>query len=102
MFKRAMALDPAFAQPRAGLADADINLLQWLLVAKDAQPALRTEALEASGEALRLDPELPEAHVARRAVGTGRGYRPWIEHDPDLDTLRGLPRFQQIVARLPP
>jgi adenylate cyclase len=263
MFKRAMALDPAFAQPRAGLADADMNLLQWLLVSKDAQPALRTEALAASGEALRLDPELPEAHVARanvlsvlgrsaeaddsfkraialgpglrdawysyarflfsaqrdaeaahafeesakrnpddydalmlvampyqrmgqtenaraatkraldaadrvlangpddvralylsggaliqlgerqkgidrleqavalkphdygvlynaacsfalagdpqraldlldRAVGMGRGYRAWIEHDPDLDTLRGLPRFQQIVARLPP
>jgi adenylate cyclase len=262
MFKRAIALDPAFAQPRAGLADADINLLQWLLVSKEAQPALRTEALAASGEALRLDPELPEAHVARanvlsllgrnpeadesfqratalgpglrdawyyyarflfsaqpyadaahayeesakrnrddydalmllampynkmgqtanalaatkrsldaadrvlangpddvralymsggaliqlgerqkgidrleqavalrpydfavlynaacsfalagnpekaldmldRAVGVGRGYRAWIEHDPDLDTLRALPRFQQIVARLP-
>jgi len=37
-----------------------------------------------------------------RAVGAGRGYRAWIEHDPDLDSLRGLPRFQQIVARLPP
>ena len=263
MFKRAIALDPSFAQPRAGLADADINLLQWLLVSKDAQPAVRTEALDASGEALRLDPELPEAHVARanvlsllgrnaeadesfrratalgpglrdawyyygrflfsaqryadaahafeesarrnpddydalillampyqrmgqsanargattraldaadrvlanspddvralylsggaliqlgerqkgidrleqavalkpsdfavlyngacsfaqagnperaldlldRAVGAGRGYRAWIEHDPDLDSLRALPRFQQIVARLPP
>jgi adenylate cyclase len=262
MFKRAMALDPAFAQPRAGLADADINLLQWLLVSKDEQPPLRAEALAASEEALRLDPELAEAHVARanvlallgrnteadesfrrattlapglrdawysyarflfsiqryaesahayeeaalrnpddydaltllampyermgdvakaqsarrrslqaadrvlqnapddvralylsggalillgqrqegierleravairphdfavlynaacsfanagnpdraldmldRAVGTGRGFRAWIEHDPDLDTLRSLPRFQQIVARLP-
>ena len=263
MFKRAMALDPAFAQPRAGLADADINLLQWLLVSKDEQPPLRAEALAASEAALRLDPELAEAHVARanvlallgrnteadesfrrattlapglrdawysyarflfsiqryaesahayeeaalrnpddydaltllampyermgdvakaqsarrrslqaadrvlqnapddvralylsggalillgqrqegierleravairphdfavlynaacsfanagnpdraldmldRAVGTGRGFRAWIEHDPDLDTLRSLPRFQQIVARLPP
>ncbi|HEY4770630.1 MAG TPA: hypothetical protein VIH51_08395 [Myxococcales bacterium] len=69
MFKRAMALDPAFAQPRAGLADADINLLQWLLVAKDAQPALRTEALEASGEALRsiLSCPRPMSRAARWA-----------------------------------
>jgi len=37
-----------------------------------------------------------------RAVGTGRGFRAWIENDPDLDSLRKLPRFQQIVARLPP
>jgi adenylate cyclase len=263
MFKRAMALDPAFAQPRAGLAEADINLLQWLLVPKEEQPPLRAEALAASEEALRLDSELAEAHVARanvlallgrnaeadetfrratalgpgsrdawysyarflfsvqryadaahayeeaarrnpddydalvllampyermgemakaqaarrraldaadrvlrngpddvralylsggapitlgesekgierveqavqvrphdftvlynaacsfanagkpekaldmldRAVGTGRGYRAWIEHDPDLDSLRALPRYQQIVARLPP
>jgi adenylate cyclase len=263
MFKRATALDPAFAQPRAGLAEADINLLQWLLVSTEAQPAIRAEALTASEEALKLNPELAEAHVARanvlallgrhseadesfrratalapglrdawysyarflfsvqryaesahayeeaarrnpddydallllampyqrmgdaakaqssqkraldaadrvlrndpddvralylsggalislgerqkgterveqavairphdfavlynaacsfanagepdralemldRAVGTGRGFRAWIEHDPDLDSLRGLARFQQIVARLPP
>ena len=37
-----------------------------------------------------------------RAVGTGRGYRAWIEGDPDLDPLHGLPRYQQILARLPP
>ena len=37
-----------------------------------------------------------------RAVGTGKGFRAWIENDPDLDPLRGLPRFQQILARLPP
>ena len=36
-----------------------------------------------------------------RAVGTGQGFRAWIEHDPDLDTLHGLPRFKEILARLP-
>jgi adenylate cyclase len=35
-----------------------------------------------------------------RAVGTGRGNRKWIEHDSDLDPLRGTPRFQEILARL--
>jgi adenylate cyclase len=70
MFKRAIALDKSFAQSHAGLADADGNLLQWLLVPKDAQPALRAEALAASDEALRLDPNLAEAHVARGNVLT--------------------------------
>lgn len=36
-----------------------------------------------------------------RAVGTGQGFRAWLEKDPDLDPLRGQPRFQQILARLP-
>jgi adenylate cyclase len=73
MFKRAIALDPGFALPRAGLADADITLVQWLLVPKEAQPALRAEALAASDEALRLDPDLAEAHVARANVLAGLG-----------------------------
>ena len=36
-----------------------------------------------------------------RAVGTGQGFRAWLEQDPDLDPLRTLPRFRQILARLP-
>jgi adenylate cyclase len=35
-----------------------------------------------------------------RAVSTGQGFREWIDHDHDFDTLRHLPRFQEIVARL--
>jgi tetratricopeptide (TPR) repeat protein len=37
-----------------------------------------------------------------RAVADGRGFRVWIEHDPDLDSLRGSPRFELILSRLPP
>ncbi len=37
-----------------------------------------------------------------RAVGTGRGFRAWIEKDSDLDPLRSHPRFAEILARLPP
>jgi len=68
MFKRAIALDDRFAQAHAGLADVDINLVQWLLVPRDAQPALRAEALAASEKALKLEPDLAEAHVARASV----------------------------------
>ena len=35
-----------------------------------------------------------------RAVGTGRGDRVWLRNDNDLEPLRELPRFQQIVDRL--
>jgi adenylate cyclase len=35
-----------------------------------------------------------------RAIATGQGFRTWIEHDHDLDSLRGLPRFQEILSRL--
>ena len=35
-----------------------------------------------------------------RAVRDGRGTLGWIENDPDLDALRGDPRFAAIVGRL--
>jgi adenylate cyclase len=38
--------------------------------------------------------------LLERAVATGSGFRDWLEHDSDLDGLRGLPRFQGILARL--
>ncbi|HSR65206.1 MAG TPA: tetratricopeptide repeat protein [Xanthomonadaceae bacterium] len=40
--------------------------------------------------------------LLERAVATGQGFRDWIEHDHDLDSLRGLPRFRRIFARLEP
>ena len=35
-----------------------------------------------------------------KAVENGFGHREWIEQDGDLDALRGLPRFQQLLKRL--
>jgi TolB-like protein len=35
-----------------------------------------------------------------KAVDNGFGHREWIEQDGDLDALRGLPRFQQLLRRL--
>ena len=35
-----------------------------------------------------------------KAVENGFGHREWIEQDGDLDALRGLPRFQQLLRRL--
>ena len=34
-----------------------------------------------------------------RALVTGHGFTDWIEHDSDLDPLRELPRFRELLAR---
>ena len=34
------------------------------------------------------------------ALSAGHGFREWIEHDPDLDSLHSLPRYREILARL--
>ena len=61
MFRRAIALDPDYAQAHAGLADALVELLLWRL----ARPEdVLDEALAASRRALELAPDLAEAHVA--------------------------------------
>jgi TolB-like protein/Flp pilus assembly protein TadD len=38
--------------------------------------------------------------LLNQAVRFGQGNLGWIEHDPDLDTLRHDPRFAELVARL--
>lgn len=38
--------------------------------------------------------------LLERAISVGHGFRDWIEHDSDLDSLRGLPRYREIMARL--
>ena len=68
MFKRAIALDPKFAEAHAGLADVGANVVQWQLLPPAEGAALKAEALAASEQALRLNPELPEAHVSRANV----------------------------------
>jgi adenylate cyclase len=61
MFRRAILLDPQYAQAHAGLADALVELLLWRL----ARPGdVLDEALAASRRALELAPDLAEAHVA--------------------------------------
>jgi serine/threonine protein kinase/Flp pilus assembly protein TadD len=35
-----------------------------------------------------------------RAVQNGFGHREWIEHDPDLESLRSQPRYQALLSRL--
>jgi serine/threonine protein kinase/Flp pilus assembly protein TadD len=38
--------------------------------------------------------------ILEQAVQSGFGHREWIEHDPDLESLRGHPRYQALLGRL--
>ena len=58
MFQRATELDPNFAGAWSGLATAHVHLFGC-----DSEPHLE-KAREASARALKLDPQLAEAHVA--------------------------------------
>ncbi|HJS46788.1 MAG TPA: tetratricopeptide repeat protein, partial [Gemmatimonadales bacterium] len=60
-FERAVALDPEFALARAALSQA-YGQLHWFRF--DPTPRAATRQLEEAEAALRLDPDLPQAHLA--------------------------------------
>jgi adenylate cyclase len=62
MFRRAIELDPEYAQAHAGLADILANLVLWRYVRPEEVMA---EATQAAARALALAPDLAEAHVAQ-------------------------------------
>jgi len=65
MFRRAIELDPDYAQAHAGLADALTELLLWRLAKRED---VLDEALAASRRALALAPDLAECQVAHAHV----------------------------------
>ena len=84
MFRRAIALDPSYAQAWAGLADC-ASMLEMYYPGVNAEPGLGEEA---SAKALALDPRLPEAHASR-------GFALWQAKRVDeavveLEAARGL------------
>jgi len=61
MFKRAVELDSGFALAFAGLSDAQSRIIHYEF---DLTEACKQEAKAAAERALKLQPELPEAHLA--------------------------------------
>jgi TolB-like protein/Flp pilus assembly protein TadD len=60
LFEKATKLDPDFAAAFAGLSMIE----SWMYHSFDPTPARRENARAAANEALRLQPDLPEAHLA--------------------------------------
>ena len=89
LFRRAIELDPEYAQAHAGLADVLAQLLLWRFVrAEEVMP----EATRAAHRALELAPDLAEAHVALGHVrsltgdneGATRSFERALELNPEL------------------
>ena len=60
LFERATRLDPNFAKAFAALAWVE----DWMYHTFDPTPARKAKAYATAEEALRLEPDLPEAHLA--------------------------------------
>jgi len=89
LFRRAIELDPEYAQAHAGLADALAQLMLWQFVRpEDALP----EATRAAYRALELAPDLAEVHVAVGHVrsltgdneGASRSFERALQLNPEL------------------
>jgi adenylate cyclase len=88
-FRRAIALDPQFAQAHAGLADILAVMAQWRFA--PAEKVL-PEATAAANRALDLAPDLAEAHMAQGHVrsiagdteGAHRAFERALELNPAL------------------
>ncbi|HEX9206883.1 MAG TPA: hypothetical protein VF851_01520 [Steroidobacteraceae bacterium] len=70
VFRQAIARDPDFAQAQAGLASAIAAMGQWQL---GIEPAVFEEAIRASQRALDLEPQMPEAFLARACLLSMQG-----------------------------
>jgi eukaryotic-like serine/threonine-protein kinase len=97
LFERALALDPAFALAHAAISQVhgQVYWFRW-----DTSPARAAREREEADEALRLAPDLPEAHVA---MGFAHYFGPH-EYRRALDELtlaaRGLPNDAEIVSSI--
>jgi tetratricopeptide (TPR) repeat protein len=87
LFEQAIKLDPNFALAFAGLSMAE----SWLYHSSDPVPARRGKARLNADEALRLQPDLPEGHLA---LGFSYYYG-------DRDYARALAEFDIAKRGLP-
>jgi TolB-like protein/Flp pilus assembly protein TadD len=87
LYEKAIQLDPAFALAQARLSQVE----SWMFYAIEPLPARAQKARDAAGEALRLQPDLPESHLAMGYVN----YYVDRDYDAALNELaiarRGLP-----------
>jgi serine/threonine-protein kinase len=92
LFEKAIGLDPQFA-----LALAQLSQLETIFCGMyDPTPARLQKARTAAQEALRLQPDLPEAHMA-----LGRYYWQGQKHDGEMDLPAALEEFQKAESGLP-
>jgi adenylate cyclase len=92
LYERAIQLDPSFALACTQLAQLEVWYYENL---EQSVPRLE-RAKQLAGEALRLQPDLPEAHLA-----LGRYYAHGDATRPGIDFARGLAEYQIAQRALP-
>ncbi|MBF8295748.1 MAG: hypothetical protein HW389_2293 [Bacteroidetes bacterium] len=95
LFERALGLDPGFALAHATLSEVH-GWMHWLRY--DPSPAREARQREEAEEALRLAPDLPQAHVAMGLAHYWgrRDYRRAL--DEFAIALEGLPNDAELLA----
>jgi serine/threonine-protein kinase len=93
-FRRAIAVEPRFAEPHAALAEAIVRRME---MTNDVGKGSEREARREAARALALDPQSPLAHAARasirfvldRDMAAAEGsFRRAIEIDPSIPSVR--------------
>jgi TolB-like protein/Flp pilus assembly protein TadD len=97
LYERALALDPAFALAHAAISEV-YGRAYWFRW--DASPARAARQREEADKALRLAPDLPEAHIAMGLAHYwgAREYRRAL--DEFAVAARGLPNDAEIVSSI--
>ena len=106
-FQQAISKDPGYAEPLVGMADANL-MLALNMVAIDRDVAIG-EATGYLDQALRLNPDLPDAHIAkalikqinfRDLVGAELDLKRALDSDPkNITALRRLGTIYGIQGR---
>jgi eukaryotic-like serine/threonine-protein kinase len=97
LFERAIDLDADFAPAYAALSEVH-GQMYWF--GYDSSPARIAAQREAAEQALLLEPELPQAHLAM-GLWYYHGQRDWAAALAEYEiALRGLPNDAQLVERI--
>jgi len=97
-FQQAISKDPGYAEPLVGMADANLMLaLNMVAIDRDVGIGEATGYLD---QALRLNPELPDAHVAKALIKQVN-FRDYIGAEMDLKrALDSDPKHITALRRL--
>jgi non-specific serine/threonine protein kinase len=104
--ERILALNPADERALSLGSSALFDLgeaaraVEWSRRALELYPDSMSALVNGACLCVRAGLKDEALDLLERVFAKGWGKRDWIEHDPDYDSLRGDPRFQQLLDKL--
>ena len=74
--------------------------LEWIRRARDIDPEDPSTLYNVACGLARLGESDEALEMLEKLSEEGFAYRSWVEHDTDLDSLRGLPRFEAVLSKM--